>query len=105
MRVLYAEVKQMGQIKTAHPFYATPAWRQKRRYILLRDRHLCQCCLRQGKMTKATTVHHKQHFDRRPDLGLVDSNLESLCRVCHEAEHDNRKQQKPIPQGVRVIKA
>lgn len=32
----------------------------------------------------ATTVHHIQDVRKRPDLRLVWSNLESLCRDCHE---------------------
>ena len=95
----------MNQNKTTNPFYASRAWRRKRRVILLRDRHLCQACLRKGRIAKADTVHHKRTFEARPDLALVDGNLESLCRACHEEAHSHRKNIKAIPEGVRVIKA
>ena len=75
------------------PFYDSKAWREKRAHIKRRDRHLCQSCLKRKRVTVATTVHHVKPFKEFPDLALVDSNLVSLCRDCHEDAHDNRQGQ------------
>jgi len=54
-----------------------------RRLILERDHGLCQECLRHGRYTPATAVHHKQELLERWDLRLDPDNLESLCDECH----------------------
>jgi len=76
-----------GRIKL---FYKRAAWKRKRREILRRDNYECQKCKRNGKYSRATCVHHKQHLDKRPDLALVDDNLESLCDACHNEEHPEK---------------
>ncbi|NLG89793.1 MAG: HNH endonuclease, partial [Clostridiaceae bacterium] len=64
-------------------FYKSKEWKRKRKEILRRDNYECQRCKREGGFSKATTVHHIKHLDKHPELALVDSNLESLCGVCH----------------------
>lgn len=76
-----------GQIKK---FYKSREWKHKRKDILKRDNYECQRCKREGGYSKATTVHHKEHLDKRPDLALVDENLESLCGACHNIEHPEK---------------
>jgi 5-methylcytosine-specific restriction protein A len=71
-------------------FYLSAAWLRKRAAILERDNYECQKHKRQGKFKKATCVHHKLHLKNRPDLALVDSNLESLCDTCHNEEHPEK---------------
>ena len=88
-------LKEMG-------FYHKPAWRKIRRQALQRDHYLCQECLRSGKITQATEVHHIMDLELFPSLALELSNLESLCWECHE-ETKHRKQEISIP-GVRTIK-
>lgn len=59
-------------------------WRRKRDLVLKRDGYLCQCCLRQERITQATQVDHI--------VGLAEGgsdgpdNLQSLCAPCHEAK-------------------
>ena len=76
-----------GQIKK---FYKSKEWKHKRRQILRRDNYECQRCKREGKYSKATTVHHKKHLDKHPELALADKNLESLCGPCHNIEHPEK---------------
>lgn len=57
-------------------------WR-KVRIIKLRRNPLCERCLQQDKTTRAVLVHHKDRNTRN----LLDDNLESLCRPCHDVEH------------------
>ena len=85
-------------------FYHWPVWRRLRIQALERDHYLCQECLRQGRLTAATEVHHKQEIRTHPELALVLSNLESLCWKCHEETKVRKRKGVDVPEGVRVIK-
>lgn len=69
-------------------FYKSWSWRQKRKQILQRDNFECQRCKSQGRMSKATTVHHKKELKERPDLGMDQDNLTSVCFACHNEIHE-----------------
>ena len=57
-------------------------WDKLRERILIRDRHLCQECLRLGIFTQAK---HVDHILNKANGGTDDEhNLESLCRKCHQ---------------------
>lgn len=71
-------------------FYHSSKWIRKRSHILRRDKYMCQECRKYGKMTPATYVHHIEHLEDRPDLALVDSNLESVCLACHNKLHPEK---------------
>lgn len=71
-------------------FYKSKAWEKKRAAILRRDAYRCQWCKRYGKMVQATTVHHIQHLEDRPDLALSPDNLVSLCSKCHNKAHPEK---------------
>lgn len=90
-----------GQTLKELGFYHKPAWRRMRKQALQRDHYLCQECLRSGKITQATEVHHIMDLEHFPSLALEISNLESLCWNCHE----ETKQHKAVPYipGVRII--
>ena len=60
------------------------AWKRLRVQVLQRDSYLCQACKKDGRYTTATDVDHiiaKAH-------GGTDepSNLQSLCKSCHQAK-------------------
>jgi 5-methylcytosine-specific restriction protein A len=59
-------------------------WDRLRLLVLKRDKHLCQHCWRAGRPTPATDVDHIVSKAR----GGTDetSNLQSLCRECHDAK-------------------
>ncbi len=78
---------QRGDVRK---FYKSREWLHKRKFILRRDNYECQKCKREGKYSKAETVHHKKHLKDFPELALIDSNLESLCGSCHNEEHPEK---------------
>lgn len=60
------------------------AWEKLRKRILARDKHLCQQCKRDGRVTAANQV---DHIKPKAKGGTDDeSNLEALCRPCHDAK-------------------
>jgi 5-methylcytosine-specific restriction protein A len=70
-------------------------WDKLRESIFRRDNGLCQECLRQGKLT---AVGHKpysaycDHIVPKFEGGTDDdSNLQTLCRSCHQAKTDREK--------------
>ena len=69
-------------------FYKSRKWKRKREVILRRDDYQCRQCKRYGKVTPATTIHHVQTLEERPELALVSDNLISLCNTCHENMHN-----------------
>ena len=105
--------ERRGGVQVAYEhnsFYDGRAWRDKRRYILQRDRYLCQRCLRSGRLTPATMVHHIKPLEEYPEYSLDDKNLISLCNTCHEQVHVRARgkscgKKVVAPKGVRVIKA
>lgn len=57
-------------------------WRKQRGRALRRDGHLCQECLKNGIITKATEV---DHILNKANGGTDDlDNLQSLCNPCHK---------------------
>lgn len=58
-------------------------WREKRRRVLERDKHICQGCLSRT----ATQVHHLtyEHVGRELLFELV-----SICDECHEIAHEGK---------------
>ncbi len=59
-------------------------WRHKRDGILQRDKHLCQSCIKAGRITRATEVDHiiPIAFGGTGE----DSNLQAICETCHRAK-------------------
>jgi 5-methylcytosine-specific restriction enzyme A len=71
-------------------FYRSKTWRQKREYILKRDKYLCQDCLKYGKNVEARVVHHIIEVEDEPELKLTNSNLVSVCMACHNKAHPEK---------------
>lgn len=59
-------------------------WQRIRAAALLRDKGLCQPCLREGRVTAAREVDHikPKAFGGTDDAG----NLQSICLACHRAK-------------------
>lgn len=69
--------------------YLASVWWRRRRYARLHQAHgKCERC---GVVTTVVNVHHV-HYDRRG--AERDSDLEVLCRTCHEGHHfaESRRQ-------------
>ena len=93
---------EKGKNKT---FYKSKEWKAKRQEVLKMDRFECQECKKQGKFTKANTVHHIYFLEKYPEFALDifierngkrERNLISLCHDCHEKAHGYRKKKKPL---------
>ena len=54
------------------------------RIAQLRAEPLCAYCKKSGRDTLATVVDHIVSFKTRPELRLDRTNLQSLCKVCHD---------------------
>ena len=75
----------------AYGLYHSKAWQHIREQALERDHHLCQRCLKLGRVTPAVIVHHVVHLTpgnvNDPRIALDLSNLTCLCRDCHAIVH------------------
>ncbi|HAN09373.1 MAG TPA: HNH endonuclease [Clostridiales bacterium] len=83
-------------------FYKSTKWIHKREKILRRDKYECQECKRYGKTIEAKTVHHIHPLEIRPEMGLINKNLISLCNKCHEGMH-NRQTSGLSEDGLRLL--
>lgn len=72
------------------------AWRKLRNRIMKRDNELCQVCIKRNRLTKAREV---DHILSKADGGTDDeSNLQAICRGCHEKKTITDKGYKVKPQ-------
>ena len=84
-----------GKRKERMKIYNSARWRELRRLKLSQD-PLCEMCKRNGIVTLATDVHHKQSFmdyhdtQTRNVLAFSMDNLMSLCDSCHSKLHNGR---------------
>lgn len=74
-------------------FYTSEKWKRKRAAILARDKYQCQICKRYGRMRQATEVHHIVHLEDDPSRAFDASNLISLCKACHNAQHPEKQKE------------
>ena len=68
---------------------------------------LCENCLKKGIYKPGVIVHHIDPITpeniTNPNITLNFSNLELLCRECHEHQHDKRKRRYKLDEMGRVI--
>lgn len=76
------------------------AWHRLRNAILARD-PLCRMCQAQGRTRTAMEVDHIIPISERPDLRLVEGNLQPLCRPCHRIK--TARERRDLTPGERVI--
>ena len=75
--------------------YNTKTWRNLRKSYLM-EHPLCEECLKQGKITPATDVHHKYEISNATntlemkDIGFDSNNLMALCEECHINKHHKK---------------
>lgn len=73
----------MGWSRTSHHScgYGTD-WDKLRKFILQRDKHLCQACL-----PHPTPANHVDHIKPKAKGGTDEpSNLQAFCKPCHDAK-------------------
>ena len=68
-------------------YLKTSYWAQVRRMVLLRDDFTCQDC----QQKRLLEIHHKTYRHAGSEKRNL-SDLVTLCRACHQARHDNKKQ-------------
>ena len=87
-------------------FYKTAVWVKCQKTIMKRDGYLCQDCLKHGKITPATEVHHIKFITPEnmidPAITTNPDNLVSLCHDCHEKRHAGKKRWRVDKNG-RII--
>lgn len=83
----YDEDIRYKRDKKYHDFYKSDEWKRVKTLALVRDKGLCQWCMREGRIRPADVVHHiaevKQEWNKRLDI----NNLVSLCHECHNRHH------------------
>ena len=75
-----------NESRSKYKYMYDSRWEKARKQYLLA--HLwCEECLKQGKYTRADTVHHK--IEHKGDYGLFwdESNWEAICPSCHSRIH------------------
>lgn len=78
--------------KERQAIYNTTRWR-KLRLAKLIDSPLCEVCLLAGIITPAIDIHHIDSFMNYEGLTRLDKaynyeNLQSICKECHQKEHN-----------------
>ena len=76
----------MSTKRERQTIYHTKRWRALRGIALTRDEGWCVHCRKEGRTVPAEIVHHKTPI-RDGGAPWAVSNLESVCRACHAAEH------------------
>ena len=93
-------------------FYTSWTWRKCRKAFAEARGNLCECCLKRGIIQPGTKeqpleVHHKVPLNadnvKNPDIALGWSNLELLCKQCHDEEKQRRAKRWRIGPGGKVI--
>jgi len=80
-------------------FYTTRAWRSCRKAFAKSKGNLCERCLKRGiieagSKDRPLEVHHKVPLTADnvtdPNVALAWSNLELLCKSCHDEERERK---------------
>lgn len=83
---------QMAKSKTYNKLIHTRRWLMLRRRKLTED-PLCERCLKEGRYTQATEIHHVMPVEDalspwgQEQLMYDYHNLQALCHRCHVAVH------------------
>lgn len=86
-----------------YKFYKSKQWLKLKEEILTESHNECEWCKENGKINKATTVHHVQYVKTHPELALSRTytykdkeykNLVPLCHDCHDKAHERMKYKK-----------
>lgn len=83
-----------GSKQPWHHLYDTARWKRLRLHQLSQE-PLCRFCLLIEDVTEATTVDHVKPHRGDVDLFYDPTNLQSLCKPCHDGPKqriDNGKQ-------------
>lgn len=65
------------------PFHRSQEWLELRYRVLRKHNGCCQLCARRGIEGNPIQVDHIKPRSKHPELALVESNLQVLCRACN----------------------
>lgn len=71
----------------------SPLWIQRKADVLLRDNYACYMC--GCTESERLEVHHVAYYPNKKPWDYPDYLLVTLCRVCHQKEHDQGNIYKP----------
>lgn len=79
-------------------FFESNEWRQLRYKVLVKHGRKCMCCGQSAPKVEIHVDHIKPRY-HHPELALVESNLQVLCKECNlgkgaKFEHDFRQPKK-----------
>ena len=92
-------------------FYTSWTWRKCRKAFAESKGNLCERCLKRGiiqpgSKAQPLEVHHRTPLTpdniTDPDIALAWSNLELLCKQCHDEERERRVKRWRISPDGRV---
>ncbi|MFD2234812.1 HNH endonuclease [Phaeospirillum tilakii] len=73
------------------PFYRSRAWVALRAQALKRDGYRCVVCGSDVRAKGQSRVDHILPRRQRPDLALALSNLRTLCSICDNQSHREKR--------------
>jgi len=94
--------------KFARKFYKSKEWKQCRDAYFKSQYGLCEMCRAAGNEVPGEEVHHKTFLTPKnidnPEVTLRWSNLQLLCKSCHNKIHQKayamHKKSEPVRAGV-----
>ena len=101
----------MNRSAEVEAFYVSWTWRKCRKAFMEYKGNLCERCLSRGVIEPGSKdrpleVHHKIQLTadnvKDPAVALAWSNLELLCKSCHDAERERRQKRWRIREDGRV---
>ena len=102
----------MNKIPEIEAFYTSWTWRKCRAAFVKSKGHLCERCLSRGiieagSKDRPLEVHHKIPLTaetvKDPKVALSWSNLELLCKKCHDEERERKPKRWRADENGRVI--
>lgn len=84
-----------------HSWYSLPVWTDDLRPAQLLAEPWCRDCARRGIRTRATVVDHVQPHRGDWDKFIDRSNLQSLCKCCHDRKTAGEQAQLRRSEGGR----
>lgn len=100
-----SEINKLIEENKLYKFYKSKEWKSLRDKILKENHYECEWCRKQGKISKAETVHHIQYVKSHPDMAMQEyytyrgkryRNLVALCHDCHDKAHDRMRYRKKV---------
>jgi len=102
----------MNRAQEVESFYTSWVWRKCRKAFAKSKGNLCERCLSRGIIEAGSReqpleVHHKIPLTadnvKDPEVALAWSNLELLCKSCHDEERQRREKRWRINTDGKVI--